>query len=377
VVELSGVRRVDTGVSPEVDCSSKSLRERRDALVTNEELVYRQRLQVFQQYDSGQHTVASICRKYGYSRTWFYKFKERRERLGDEGLRSKVRQAPQMPNQVAVDVEYRILDYVKAFPTHGPQRMANELATDKHRFTQVGHTGVYGVLKRHNLNTRKKRLAWVQELSGAVMSISQLDRDKQKSKSRHIEASHPGELVGVDTFYVGCLKGVGRIYQQAACDCFSSFGWAKLYLDKTVDSAIDFLENVLLQKTCGVKIRRLVQDNGKEYTTHHIGAKHRFGEACKRNDIEQTLTNVRHPWTNGYAERFNLTLLDEFYQVAFRKKIYRSLEQLQRDLDEFLYQYNFDRTHQGYKLREHGHKTPAEGFLSSKTYSLLPVPKAA
>ena len=345
--------------------------------MTSEDLLYRQRLQIFREYDSGEHTVTSICRKYGYSRTWFYKFKARRDRLGDEGLRSKVRKAPEMPNQVPVDVEYKILDYVKAFPTHGPQRVANELGTERYGSTKVGHTGVYGVLKRHNLNSRKKRLAWIQELSGVVVHISQLDRGKQDSKRRHIEASYPGELVGVDTFYVGCLKGVGRIYQQAACDCFSSFGWAKLYLDKSADSAIDFLENVLLPRACPVKIRRLVQDNGKEYTTHHIGATHKFGKACERNHIKQTFTKVKHPWTNGYVERFNLTLLEEFYQVAFRRKIYHSLEQLQSDLDQFLYHYNFDRTHQGYKLKEYGYKTPAEGFFSCRTQHLLPLPRAA
>jgi hypothetical protein len=90
------------------------------------------------------------------------------------------------------------------------------------------------------------------------------------------------------------------------------------------------LENHLLP----LRIHRLLQDNGKEYTTHHLGGKHKFKDACKRNSIKQTFIKVKHPWTNGYVERFNLTLLEEFYQVAFRKKVYHSLEELQRDLDE-------------------------------------------
>ena len=189
--------------------------------------------------------------------------------------------------------------------------------------------------------------------------------------------SYPGELIGIDTFYVGCLKGVGRIYQITACDCFSSFGFAKLYTDKTADSAIDFLENHLLPLSSGVNIQRLLHDNGKEFTTHHIGGHHKFKDACQRNNIRQTHTKVKHPWTNGYPERLNLTLLDEFYQVAFRKKVYHSLEELQRDLDEFLHYYNFKRTHQGYKLKENGYKTPASAFFSGKTCTMLPLLEVA
>ena len=201
--------------------------------MANKDLLYGQRLQVSQEYDSGEHTVTSICTKHGYSRTWFCKFREHREGLGREGPRSKVRKAPQMPNQVP-------LDYVKPFPTHGPQRTANELATERYGSTKVGHTRLYGVLKRRSPDTRKGRLAWIQRLSGAVVHVSQFHRGEQVSKRRRIEASYPGELVRVVAFYVGCPQGAGRIYQQAACDRFSSFGWARPCRDKTVDSANDF-----------------------------------------------------------------------------------------------------------------------------------------
>ena len=65
------------------------------------------------------------------------------------------------------------------------------------------------------------------------------------------------------------------------------------------------------------------------------------------NDIEHTKTKVRHPQTNGICERFHKTILQEFYQVAFRRKIYRAIEELQRDLDDWLHNYNYERTHQG------------------------------
>jgi len=346
--------------------------------VNNNEVIYKHRLQIFQRYDSGRCSITFLCKETGFSRTWFYKYKHRRELLGDEGLRPITRKRPEMPNQTPIDVEYKVLDYIKEYPTHGPQRISNELAQERYGQVGIGQTGAYGVLKRHNLNTKKKRLSYyIQELNGVVANISQLERDKEISKTRHIEASYPGELVGIDTFYVGCLKGIGRIYQFAACDCFSSFGWAKLYTHKTADSAVDFLENHLLPMSSWVNIHRLLEDNGKEFTTHHPGGRHKFHDACKRNSIKQTFTKVKHPWTNGYAERFNQTLLDEFYQVTFRKKVYHSLEELQRDLDSFLYYYNFKRTHQGYKLRENGYKTPAESFFGGKTCAMLPLLKAA
>jgi transposase-like protein len=78
--------------------------------VTNEDIIYKHRLQIFQDYDSGQYTVSSLCRRYGYSRTWFYKFKERCSGLGDEGLRVMIRKDPKMPNQTPIDIEYKVLD---------------------------------------------------------------------------------------------------------------------------------------------------------------------------------------------------------------------------------------------------------------------------
>jgi len=126
-------------------------------------------------------------------------------------------------------------------------------------------------------------------------------------------------------------------------------------------------------KPYNVVIQRLLQDNGKEFTTHFSGANHKFKQACDRNNIRQSFTKTKHPWTNGYAERLNQTILDEFYSVALRKKIYTSVEQLQKDLDEFMYYYNFQRSHQGYKLKRNGQVTPSQAFFSGRTPLALPL----
>jgi len=116
------------------------------------------------------------------------------------------------------------------------------------------------------------------------------------------------------------------------------------------------VENHLTKKFAPVKIERLLTDCGTEYTTWHEEAipNHEFEKTCKKLGIKHTTTKVKHPWTNGYVERLNKTLLDEFYSVAFRKKRYESIEALQIDLDNFMDYYNYRRTHQGYKLKENG-----------------------
>ncbi|ETO41160.1 integrase [Morganella sp. EGD-HP17] len=65
------------------------------------------------------------------------------------------------------------------------------------------------------------------------------------------------------------------------------------------------------------------------------------------NDIDHTKTKAMSPQTNGICERFHTTILQEFYQVTFRKKLYADLESLQMDLDNWLWHYNNERTHQG------------------------------
>jgi hypothetical protein len=169
-----------------------------------------------------------------------------------------------------------------------------------------------------------------------------------------------------DTFYIRCLKGIGRIYHPVACDCFSSFGAAKVYTDKSSDSSTDFLKTQLVKKFAPVKIERILTDCGTEFTTWHkeVVPFHQFEKACKKLGIKHTTTKVRHPWTNGYVERLNKTLLDEFYSVVFRQKRYTNIEELQVDLNKFTNYYNYRRTHQGYKLKKQGCRTPAESHFS-------------
>lgn len=333
--------------------------------MSESDFIYHMRVKIFEEADKKETSIISLCKRYQVSRKWFYKWKKRRDKEGNEGLRTRIRATPRMPNKVPIEIETKILEFIKEYPTYGPARIEAEL---KIRGIIIGHTGIYNVLRGIGLNTAKKRLEWVRKLNGEIVTLNELQRAKEKSKTNHIEAYYPGQLVSEDTFYIGCLKGIGRIYHQVACDCFSSFGAAKIYANKTTDTSCDFVETHLIKKFAGVKIRRLLTDCGTEYTTWHEEAKpkHKFEKMCERLGVRHTTTKVRHPWTNGYVERLNETLLDEFYSLAFRKKRYESIEELQSDLDEFMDYYNYRRTHQGYKLKGNGYSTPAEAHLSKK-----------
>ena len=157
-------------------------------------------------------------------------------------------------------------------------------------------------------------------------------------------------------------------------DTYSNFGFAKIYLDKTMISAIDFLKTKVLPvyKVFNIPLDRILTDNGKEYTTHWAGGKHEYEKFLKQNKIRHTKIKPRTPQSNGIVERFNRTLLEEFYQIAMMKKVYSSLSELQDDLDKFIYYYNFKRTNQGYRLKG---KMPYQKFFDSKRKYALPEPR--
>lgn len=322
--------------------------------MTDQQQAVQLRQQAIKHWESGSYSVTQICFLLGRSRAWFYKWIKRYKTLGPPGLKNQDRWVCPA-NRTPLDREGQVLTLLEQFPSYGPERIALLL---QRQGIDIGHTAVYGVMKRNGLNLGSKRLEWVRISSGEVIKLSDLETARQKAKHRHIQAHDPGELVCLDLFYVGCLKGIGRIYQMTACDAATSFAWARLYTDKSASAASDFLSHIC-QTAHGVTLKNLLSDNGKEFTTHWKSKNHLFENNLKELGIQHRYTQVRHPWTNGFVERLNRTILEEFYQVALRKKIYESLEDLQLDLNQFLAFYNFNRPHQGYRLNG---QCPAELF---------------
>jgi len=178
-----------------------------------------------------------------------------------------------------------------------------------------------------------------------------------------IETAHPGYLGSQDTFYVGTLKGVGRVYQQTYVDTYCKVAHAKLYTTKTPITGADLLNDKVLPfyEENELPVLRILTDRGTEYCGK--AEAHDYQLYLAIHDIDHTKTKARHPQTNGICERFHKTILQEFYQTTFRKKVYETIEQLQTDLDDWITYYNHERTHQGKNCCG---KTPFETLLEGK-----------
>lgn len=320
----------------------------------NKELVFRLRKKIFNDWAYKGFGYKEIKDKYGFSKAWFYKFKDRYIRYGERGLRNMPRNKPFMPNALDYQQKISVLDYVYNNPTHGPKRIAY------HQPFRVCAKTVWNFLESEKLNTRRKRLLWAHSQGKAVLTEKQIRH--MAARYNHIESTKPGELVCMDTFWVN-IKNLGKIWQWTACDSYSSFGWAKVYKDKYCDNTVDFLENHIVKNAPTGKIKRILTDRGCEFCYTQNGSSNiQLQRLCKRHNIIHSVTKPAHPWTNGYAERLNQTIWQEFY-LSRLSSPFDSLEELQKELDEFMIYYNFRRLHTGYKLQEKGFKYPVQAFF--------------
>jgi len=295
--------------------------------------------------------VSQACRIMGLSRDTFYRYKTAIEQGGIDALIDKNRRKPNIKNRVDEHTETAAIEYAIEEPAHGQVRASNQL---RKKGVFISPSGVRSVWLRHQLARFKDRLRALEEKMAKeklILTESQvqaLERKKQDDVAAgEIETAHPGYLGSQDTFYVGTLKGVGRIYQQTFIDTYAKIGFAKLYTTKTPITAADLLNDRVLPfyDEHQLPLLRVLTDRGTEYCGK--AETHDYQLYLAINDIDHTKTKARSPQTNGICERFHKTILQEFFQVTFRKKIYQDIETLQADLDEWMEYYNNERTHQG------------------------------
>jgi transposase InsO family protein len=311
--------------------------------------------------------VSRACKVMGFSRDTFYRYQAAVADGGVEALLDANRKKPNFRNRIEESIETAVAAFALEQPAFGQVRVSNEL---RKRGVFVSPSGVRSVWLRRDLESFKKRLVALEKhvaATGEVLTEAQvvaLER-KQDDDAAHgeIETAHPGYLGSQDTFYVGTLKGVGRVYQQTFVDTYSKWAAAKLYTTKTPITSADLLNDRVLPFFAeqGMGVIRILTDRGTEFCGK--AESHDYQLYLALNDIEHTKTKVMHPQTNGICERFHKTILQEFYQVTFRRKIYRSIEELQSDLDEWLNYYNYDRTHQGKMCCG---RTPMETLIDGK-----------
>ncbi|MEK6192608.1 MAG: helix-turn-helix domain-containing protein, partial [Chloroflexota bacterium] len=307
--------------------------------MTKDDALFGYRCQVFDL--AGRTTITHACRTFGIHRSTYYAWKAQVDRGGLERLRPKERRRPQMPNQLSAVIEQRIVSFAIAHPGLGPKRISSELGREKWGAIAVSPSGVYNALRRHGLNTRKLRLSLVAGYRAPY------EPPREPQPEPHIDVSRPGELVGIDCFKVGRLKGVnGDVWQLTAIDVYSSFGWTDLVVCPTGNPSAKQTSKLARRiaaelSQAGWRLERVLSDNGNEF-------KAGFHELVT-GQLEGRHTYIRsgRPQTNGHVERLHRTILEECWRPAFARYLYPRYTGLKRELERYLADYNYDRVHHG------------------------------
>lgn len=307
--------------------------------------------------------VSRACKVMGYSRQQFYEIRRNFQTYGAEGLIDRLPGAKgPHPNRVPTEIEQAVLAHALDHPCHGALRVEQELRL---KGLAVSSGGVRGVWQRHNLLTKHERLLRLEketaerQITLSDEQVKLLERFSPEFRERHIEADHTGSLVAVDTFFVGTLKGIGKIYMQSAIDCHSRHAWARLYPSKLPVTAVHILNNDVIPtfEAHGGKIDVILSDNGREFCGRPD--QHPYELFLQLEEIEHRTTKVRRPQSNGIVERFHRTVLDEHFRVEGRRTWFETIDEMQIVLDEWLVAYNTKRPHQG---RNMGGRTPLQAF---------------
>lgn len=322
--------------------------------------------------------VSRACRIMGYSRQQFYEIRRNYQTYGAKGLVDRLPgpKGPH-PNRVSEEIEKAILQHSLECPSHGCMRVAEELGL---KGIQVSSGGVRGVWSRHNLLTRHERLLRLektvskQKIELSDEQVKLLERFSPEFRERHIQTNGVGDLVAVDTFMVGNLKGVGRVYLQSVIDCHSRYAWGRLYTSKLPVTAVHVLNSDVLPffEKHGAAIKTVLSDNGREYCGRPD--RHPYELFLQLEGIEHRTTKVRRPQSNGFVERLHRTLLDEHFRIKGRTKWYESVGEMQKDLDAFMLHYNTKRPHQGRNMRG---RTPNKAFMDGLKDLKTNNPKAS
>jgi transposase len=322
-------------------------------------------------------TVSEACRLMGVNRSMYYRLKPRVDRWGLEALRVRERRRPRMPNELGPHLEQRIIAFSLAHPGYGSRRISAELDREKWGGLRVSEHGVWRVLRRYGLNTRAKRCALI-----AGYAARYERRPPEPPPTRRVPADRPGQLIGLDCFFIGRLSGTrGSVWQYTAIDLAlahpgygsrrisaeldrekwgglrvsehgvwrSGFAWAELHASPKNPRArhcralVDRVAQELAR--AGWRLEAALTDNGSEFRSRE------FTDRLAELGIEHRRVRAGRPTANGDAERLQQTILEECWRPSFARSLVPKLTALERDLESYLWTYNFDRAHTGWRTR--------------------------
>lgn len=297
-------------------------------------------------------SVSEACRRRGVSRSQFYEYKRAFQEEGFSGLMDRPPVPRSFPNETPAEIKEKVIKLSIEHPALGQVKVSDRLRLEG---VHVSPSTVRNIWLKEGLESKYKRILRLEEQRvGKEIDLTEeqirlLEKANPCFRERNVESLYPGYLLSQDTFMVGVMKCVGKIYLQAVVDTYGSYAFGKLYTSKLPETAADVLYDRVLPfyESHGLKVEHVLTDNGREYCGRPMI--HPYQIFLELNEIEYRRTKVARPRTNGFVERFNRTVLDEFFREAFRNKFYATVEELQVDLDAWLAYYNNERPHRGYR----------------------------
>jgi transposase InsO family protein len=295
--------------------------------------------------------VAEACRRRGLDRTSFYEWKRRFQTQGFEGLKDLPPIHKSHPQTTPAETVERIRELALEHPAYGCNRIEAMLSLVGKRVSAIT---IQKILNDAGLGTKYDRwLALEESNAGQAINLSAeqaafIEKLNPCFRERHVESAGPGELLSADTFFVGNLKGIGKVYLHAVVDTYGSYAFGFLHVSKQPEAAVAVLHNDVLPFYAGLDlpVKAVLTDNGREFCGTDT---HPYELYLELNGIEHRKTKIKTPKTNGFVERFNGTVLDEFFRVKMRETFYETVDALQADLDAWLVYYNTQRPHLGYR----------------------------
>ena len=306
--------------------------------MTHDDIVYDRRVRVIE-YAARINNVSEACRVFGISRKTFYEWVNKAEQYGLSALLPRERRRPHMPNAMTSEEVAVIVSEAIARPTLGPKALLRHLVK---RGVDRSASGVAKILNRHNLGTAKQRIMALASLTAT--ETGQLTEAALEGPFGFCQyASHPGQVVALDAFYVGKLKGVGAVWQLTAVDIATRIAVVQLVVgDKSAAVTallLDHLKKALRKH--GITLEGVLTDNGPEFVGKAF--KTRVGDL----GLHHHRIPPRSPNHNAVCERFHGTVLHEFYRPHFHRGRVEDIALLDRALQAWVVDYNNERPNHG------------------------------